>query len=841
MVSSAMNRKKVYKLVKGYLLKDKRQTVIIGIFLSIMVAIFLIGNQMFHNVDQVNIVNAQALAGKQHVKYYDVPVEQAKVIEELPYVKSVGKLFDIGRLEDGTGLAYEDNKDKELMAEVAHKNIKSVKQGHWAQKKDEVVFTEYYMELYHLKIGETIKVTINKSDSLGNLVYTVKNLTLRIVGIIDNKPGFTDEKIGYVSKELSEQYIKEYGGNYLVSVELKGKKNIDKRIDEITKKIGYTDSAAKVNKNTMLIQSLRDSWSYKSQSIGMNLILWLICILVIYNIFNNRFENRRKEYGLLRGLGFEMKDLRQLIGSEIAVFMIIAFIAGLCEGAIVNKLIYKKMIFAMLEQYDTSHVLTSNITFKSIIITAIMIVLVCIPVLVETIIRMKNITPVNIMKETIDKHIRVSQFRKKRNQRVKNNLYAYTLIMLQKNRKKRNLTIVIMLLAVTLICVMAYQRNGSDNGIKYVKQYIPEDLQLSVGNRVEEFTFGRDSASFSPESIEKVRKIPSVKNIQTYALINDLFLCTKKDELDKKERKDDLDKESISEIEDAEKHHISKIGKDDYVTFNVIIAATNDIGKLLHGEKGKSTHGVILSDYLCKMYKLTIGDKFTIYDSSIMGAENLDAAKSVDVEVLKTEGLTVLAEEYIGPNIIITDEETAKEFSDKLDYKIINIDVKDGKEGQTLYKLNNMPELSDASIRSAKESMKSFEESYSSQEAIRYFFIILLIEIAAITYINSTFANLLSRVKELSMLHKIGVSVKEMYWMILREGLSYSMTSVTLIVFMQIVLFIFDRCTERFAIDSGMIYLFILVDAGVLIICSVVPMIIFTYIHHKNMIYIRKK
>lgn len=839
-----MNRKKVYKLVKGYLLKDKRQTVIIGIFLSIMVAIFLIGNQMFHNVDQVNIVNAQALAGKQHVKYYDVPVEQAKVIEELPYVKSVGKLFEIGRLEDGTGLAYEDDKDRELVAEVAHKNIKSVKQGHWAQKKDEVVFTENYMELYHLKIGDTVKITINKYDSLGNLVYTEKNQTLKIVGIIDNKPGFTDEKAGYVSKELSEQYIKKYGGNYLVSVELKGKKNIDKRIDEITKKIGYTDSAAKVNKNTMLIQSMRDSWGYKSQSIGMNLILWLICILVIYNIFNNRFENRRKEYGLLRGLGFEMKDLRHLIGSEIAVFMIIAFIAGLCEGAIVNKLIYKKMIFAMLEQYDTSHVLTSNITFKSIIITVIMIVLVCIPVLVGTIIRMKNITPVNIMKETIDKHIRVSQFRKKRNQRVKNNLYAYTLIMLQKNRKKKNLTIVIMLLAVTLICVMAYQRNGSDNGIKYVKQYIPEDLQLSIGNRSQEFTLGIDStssASFSTECIEKVKKIPSLKSIQTYALINDLFLCTKKDELDKKERKDELDKDTISEIEDTEKQKSRKIGKDDYVIQNIIIGATNDISQLLHGEKGKSKHGVVIPDYLCKLYKLTVGDKFTIYDSSIMGAENLNNAKSMEVEVMKTEGLIVLSEEYQAPNIIITDEETAKEFSDKLDYKIINIDVKDGKEGQTLYKLNSMPELSDASIRSAKESMKSFEESNSSQEAIRYFFIILLIAIAVITYINSTFANLLSRVKELSMLHKIGVSVKEMYRMILREGLSYSMTSVTLILFMQIVLFIFDRCTERFAIDSGMIYLFILVDAGVLIICSVVPMIIFTYIHHKNMIYVRKK
>lgn len=839
-----MNRKKIYKLVKGYLLKDKRQTILIGLFLCIMVGIFLVGNQMFDNVDQVNVINAQTLAGKQHVKYYYVPIEQAKVIEKLPYVKAVGKLYDIGSSADGTGFAYEDDKDRELLAEVAHKNIKNVKQGRWAQKEDEVVFTENYMELYHLKIGDTVKITLNKYDSIGELVYTVKNQTLKIVGIIDNKPGFTDEKTGYISKELSEKYIKKYGGEYVVSVELKGNKNIDKRINEITKKIGYTDNTAQVNKNAMLIQSLRDSWVYKSQSIGMNLILWFICILVIYNIFNNRFENRRKEYGLLRGLGFEMKDLRHLIGSEVAVFMIIAFIAGLCVGTIVNKLIYKKMIFAMLEQYDTSHVLTSNITFKSIIITVIMIVLVCIPVLIGTIIRIKNITPANIMKEILDKHIRVSQFRKKRNKKVKNNLYAYTLIMLQKNRKKRNLTIVILLLAVTLISIIAYQRNGSDNGIKYVKQYIPEDLQISIGNRNQEFTLGIDStssASFSTECIEKVKKISSIKSIQTYALIDGFFLCMKRDELDKKERRDELDKDTISEIENTEKQQTQKIGKDDYVIQNVIIAATNDIGKLLNSEKGESTHEVILSGYLCQLYKLAIGDKVTIYDSGIMCSDNIDEAKSVEVEVLKTEGLTVLSEEYIGPNFIITDEKTAKELADKLDYKIINIDVKDGKEGQTLYKLNSMPELSDASIRSAKESMKSYEESNSSQEAIRYFFVILLIAIAAITYINSTFANLLSRVKELSMLHKIGVSVKEMYRMILREGLSYSITSVIIILFMQIALIIFDRCTERFIIDSGMIYLFILVDAGVLIICSVVPMIIFTYMHHKNMIYVRKK
>ena len=60
-----MDRKKILFVVRGYLLKEKRNTVLTGLFLCFITVFLLIGNQLFANVQMANRLNAQALEGRQ--------------------------------------------------------------------------------------------------------------------------------------------------------------------------------------------------------------------------------------------------------------------------------------------------------------------------------------------------------------------------------------------------------------------------------------------------------------------------------------------------------------------------------------------------------------------------------------------------------------------------------------------------------------------------------------------------------------------------------------------------------------------------------------------------------
>ena len=69
MVKLSMDKKKILAVVRGYLLKEKRNTILTGLFLCFVTVFLLIGNQLFINVRTANRRNAEALEGKQHVTY----------------------------------------------------------------------------------------------------------------------------------------------------------------------------------------------------------------------------------------------------------------------------------------------------------------------------------------------------------------------------------------------------------------------------------------------------------------------------------------------------------------------------------------------------------------------------------------------------------------------------------------------------------------------------------------------------------------------------------------------------------------------------------------------------
>ena len=155
-----MNHEKLMIVVKGYLLKDKKGTLLSVLFLCFVTIFLLIGNQLFYNIQTADQLNAEALEGRQHATYFDISQEEFLKIQACSFVAQAGRSVYLGRSADGTAFAYIDENFRDLGATVADGNLKKIVKGHWAESKNEAVFTENFMQQHGLELGDSINVDL---------------------------------------------------------------------------------------------------------------------------------------------------------------------------------------------------------------------------------------------------------------------------------------------------------------------------------------------------------------------------------------------------------------------------------------------------------------------------------------------------------------------------------------------------------------------------------------------------------------------------------------------------------------------------------------------------------
>lgn len=69
-------------------------------------------------------------------------------------------------------------------------------------------------------------------------------------------------------------------------------------------------------------------------------------------------------------------------------------------------------------------------------------------------------------------------------------------------------------------------------------------------------------------------------------------------------------------------------------------------------------------------------------------------------------------------------------------------------------------------------------------------------------YFNTIFANLLNRRNDFKIMHKIGIRKKEMYWMVMKEGLRQGCMAAGVTVIVQVALSVNDYITKPFKLGE---------------------------------------
>jgi len=110
---------------------------------------------------------------------------------------------------------------------------------------------------------------------------------------------------------------------------------------------------------------------------------------------------------------------------------------------------------------------------------------------------------------------------------------------------------------------------------------------------------------------------------------------------------------------------------------------------------------------------------------------------------------------------------------------------------------------------------------------MHWFFIIILAVVGLLVYFNTVFTNLLNRRKDFKIMYKIGIRKKEMYWMVMKEGLFQGGMAAGVAAIVQAALSM-SRQEPFFRI-------FAVTDAGVVTACVLFPVFILWYMFHKRM------
>ena len=787
----SMDRKKTLSVVRGYLLKEKRNTVLTSLFLCFVTVFLLIGNQLFTNVQTANRLNAEALEGRQHVTYSDISEAEFQKIKACDFVVDAGLSFHLGQAEDGTAFDYIDESFRDLGATVAEANIKQVINGRWAQKVDEIIFTKNYMEKYGLELGDTVSVSLTATDAdTGEVAFRIPDLTLTVVGVIDNAAGFTDRKSGYVSEALAEKILREKNGRVNAVVRFSDEEKIRENLDKLNAYLGYGEEepeTLKMQINYMLAEAVTDGGTLKKQNTVMNFTVWLVGILVVYNIFYNRLFEKKQDFIALRKIGFQTRDLMKIAGVEFLILILIGFVTGILAGYFLNQALYGQIMKAFAHAYDAEGLVSPKLSWDSVGNTGVMLLLITIPGMAGLMLQLPNVMPAEIMRSN------------------------------RKNVRKQALALLIVSLSAILISILGIQDNHSDEGILFVQEYVPGDLQVTAGSIYENIQ-GGDIPSISDSVFQEMKAAPGIRQVQDYEINYDrgIFLCEDREKLNA----DSGNYESMLAME-------QDIDGKKQCLYNLVLATTDNMKALApdYDEK-KDGHAAIMEPEMARTLNLEIGDTFTIYDEQLIANGSKEGCMSARVKLLDIRNV-ILSENHIGGNLLVVDEETAGAFPGSLYRQVVNVWTEEGGEAIAASNLERISDTNGYSFRNANSQIQKYMDSDHCQKVMHCFFIIILAVIGLLVYFNTIFTNLLNRRKDFNIMHKIGVRKKEMYWMVMKEGLCQGGVAAGIVVIVQ--------AAWSAGRQEAFFSMFAVTDAGVMTACALFPVFILWYIFHKKM------
>lgn len=821
------NRKVIRRLSYKTMLASKKRNAIaiLAIVLTTILFTSLFTIVMSINATYQNFQFRQ-VGGYAHGAFKAVNEEQIEAIKGHPKVRQTGERTLVGLINDGEFLRES--------AEVSYMDANDTKWsyalptvGHLPEKENEVTMDTKALELLGAKaqLGEeiTLTYTICDKEQMGQKQTDTFVLAgyweydnLMPVHYINVSEAYKDRIVQQAVAAGMEEFRTD------LSVMLPSSTNIEKTLQQIDTDLGY-DWTTQYEENSVRIGV---NWGYTSvqllsgldaQSV-LSIIAFLLLViftgyLIIYNIFQISVAGDIRFYGLLKTIGVTLRQLRRIIRDQAFFLCLVGVPLGLLFGYGIGAVLTPVVLKTSSLGEATLTVSASPVIFLLSALFAVGTVFLSCALPGK---KAGRVSPIEATKYTQAGNLHKA---KKKYRGAK--LYQMAFANLGRQKSKTALVLVSLAFSVVLLNILFSFIGGFDTE-KYLQHMTAADFMVA-DTQYFNHSYAMDEYLTS-DQVEEIRSHTkaSVDGFGYTNLESKLALAWMKEDAWRMDAEYYLPSESVETKLQYARRESGYVEENlqlemfDRSLFEKLPVLEGDISPVLEAD----SHSIALVADLNddgqignREYYPRIGDKLTVVyaddvlyvdsrtgeliDEStpqeyivtqVVGAETVEYTVSALVDVPYGMSYRCYGMGYGAVLPVETYERDSGTKAQAMFYLFDTANEEDEAQAESYLTDLTDGDFSPLSYESKATQRAHFEQFRQMFLLLGLALCIIIALVGILNFLNAIMTGMLARKKEFATLQAIGMTGRQLKWMLIYEGLFYALGSATLAVGLSLVL-----------------------------------------------------
>lgn len=768
-----------FKLALSYLKKQKGRSLALITSIALAVVLVFTLNVIPETESELSIKEAYKNFSDYHVEYTNLnkdTVEKLKVDKD---VKEIEGTLNLGDVVNKNGVSISLNSYNEDFI----RNYGYVfTNGREPQNENEIVLEEKALDEMNLenKLNQVIDFNVikkYKNDRGEDSLYST-NKKFKLVGIVKKPHGYYENNDYYKVKA----FVNAKEENNIIPKELvtyNGILKFNKATPSMSltnKKIGqYNLNQYDFMLNVNLTQILDDYKMMKDTAFSKNnkLLPMITASLVIYNIFNMILIEMTKQIGMLRALGLSKRRVKYILLIQGLLVLLLGLIIGFAIGILVSLIGLSLIHGKFIELYISKDSIKEPIIMSSIAVLLSMIFIIY---------KLRKITPMEAIRSVnkSDKYEKSRFYHK-----IIRRFFGITGEMAFKNvfRNKSRLWITVLsismggMLYITNMAVYKTQDDGSTSMLLKSMGDLDIVINSNFNNTNENFV------NYDDEYINKISQIKDIENVYKSAnshgymnvKLNDLDENYKTYYVTNKEKSEVNINAAVKGLDD---NYLKRLEKYIESGTNIINSSNEKYPSVLISNNYYSVYTSSNDAKLLKDIKVNelIDIRVIVKEDGKLKYEN----KKVKVAGILNKDYVV--EEHGGLDSdcqIILNHKDYEKLTKMNNYNKVSIKIKSGSDEKVIKEIEKINEnYSFVDIESNYGNKNYYSSQIARNKKSVLTSVILILIISSINVICIITTNIIIRMNEISTLRAIGMSMKKVKSMIVKESLVYGVLSI---------------------------------------------------------------
>lgn len=767
--------------------KGRNLVAILAILMTTMMftALFTLAQSMSENLVAMTFRQTGYDA---QVSFKSIKPEQAKILASHPNVKEVGESTVLG-LAENKALAGKQVEIRQADDSYANHSFSMPTTGHMPVNKNETALDTLTLKRLGIepKLGE--KVTLEWRKDLSDPEAEKISSTFTLCGFWEGNESVY-AGMAWVSKDYVEAMVEngdaevpdgDVFGLHMAQVTLHSDRNIEKNINQVLSDTGLTD--LKYHVNLAYLPEMGATALQETLPMYLGMILVFIAgYLIIYNIFQISVTADVQFYGKLKTLGTTEKQIKKLIYGQSGRLCLIGIPAGLILGWLLGMVLVPAFT-GIIE--GESHVSASPLIFIGSAVFAWFTVLIsCMrPARLAG-----KVSPVEALRMSD------ADGKSKKTRRKKENASLSSMAWANLGRnKKRTVTVICSLTLALVLLSCFYAKNAAFDMEKYLADLTIADFELSDATS-EDYIGGYDPKGITLNK-ELVTELENFKGTEEVGHQYSAQFTWKMDEQTLNNLKSYYTEEML-----ADWSAYDPSGPEEYRK----AVETGETSAVTFGMDGIPLQAITQEKYIMDgvfdakafvtgKYVLAVGPAISQDEAypqlpvpSVGSAIELDG-KSYEVMAVVYPLMPVDdgASEIGAPasmemHFILPSETFLAQWPENTLRRLF-VNVEDTHVDEMQEWLNTYIQEKDSSLPviSRSSMAEQYERETRSSAVMGNAISIIIALVGVLNFINSMVTAIVSRKREFAMIQSIGMTKRQLFWMLVCEGLYYAAITLT--------------------------------------------------------------